>query len=112
MTRALRAALAAVLLPVAHPAATALVVITAVVALRDGLGLGLSTAFVVAGLALVAAKLLPGLARPLIRAYRGWSRSVMGVVRALMRPAHGARRGREERPGDAGARVRGADYAA
>lgn len=111
MSRAVRAVVAALLLPVAHPAVSALVVIIVTVTVRDGVALGVSTAAVMAGLALVVAKLLPGLARPLMRMHGAWRRSVMTAVRALMRPPHGAGRSGEERPAAARGRVKGGDYA-
>lgn len=108
--RALRVIAAVLLVLIAHPAVTVLVVIGGVVALRDSLSLGLATALVVAAVARVVGLAAPGLARVAVRAHRRWTRTVMAAVRALIRPRSGARRGSEERPGEAARTVRGGEY--
>src|SRR5699024_12376060 len=89
MTRGLRMAVAALLVPVAHPAASALAAIEVMMSVRDGVALGVSTAAVVAGLALVEARLLPGLGRPLMRMHGARRRSVVARVRGVIRAAYG-----------------------
>src|SRR5699024_8026497 len=110
MTRGLRTAVAALLVPVAGPAASAVAAIAVMVSVRDGVAVGVSPGAVVAGVALVVARLLPGPARPLMRMHGAWRRSVMTAVRALMRPAYDARREDCERFSGVAGRVRGGDY--